>query len=277
MSLPVLCADDFAMSDGITHAVEALAADGRLSATSALVTGPLWNSHRHRVPPLRESLAVGLHLTLTWGEPRTRMRAFGGKFPDLHTVITKALVGTLPTEEIAHEFQRQLDVFQDATGDAPAFIDGHEHVHALPMVRTALLTALARTGHPKPWIIRVPSDSLAAILVRPAPVKALAVAALSTGFARACRRHSHLTNDSFAGFSTFSASLDPEAQLRRAFLKPASRHLVMCHPSSPSHPQLANDPIAASRLCEFRAIAASPWLPCAIWRKTTASSSLWSS
>ena len=42
------------------------------------------------------------------------------------------------------EIAAQLDTFTQALGRAPAYIDGHQHVHQLPVVRTLLLEEIAR-------------------------------------------------------------------------------------------------------------------------------------
>ena len=78
-----LCADDYALSHGVSVGIlEALRA-GRLSAVSALTNGPRW-------PALGRDLArgefdadVGLHLNLTLGAPLEAMPKFApkGAFP----------------------------------------------------------------------------------------------------------------------------------------------------------------------------------------------------
>ena len=39
--------------------------------------------------------------------------------------------------------RRQFDRFEDLTGHAPAFIDGHQHVHQFPQIRETLLQEAA--------------------------------------------------------------------------------------------------------------------------------------
>ncbi len=41
----VVCADDYGMSESVSRAIVALANQGRLSATSAMVLSPLWAEH----------------------------------------------------------------------------------------------------------------------------------------------------------------------------------------------------------------------------------------
>ena len=65
----ILCADDFAMSRGISDGILALAEAGRLSATSAMVNQPRWAEDAPRAVALRDRFALGLHLNLTFGAP----------------------------------------------------------------------------------------------------------------------------------------------------------------------------------------------------------------
>ena len=58
----VLCADDYALTEGVSRGIEELARAGRLSATSALVTTRHWPEHARRVAGLRRHVQVGLHL-----------------------------------------------------------------------------------------------------------------------------------------------------------------------------------------------------------------------
>src|SRR5262249_759423 len=65
----ILCADDFGMAPGISEAILSLAEGRRLSATSALVTGPLWPRYGPMIARLRNRVAVGLHINLSFGRP----------------------------------------------------------------------------------------------------------------------------------------------------------------------------------------------------------------
>ena len=139
-----LCADDYALSHGVSAGIlEALRA-GRLSAVSVLTNGPRW-------PALGRDLArgefdadIGLHFNLTLGAPLGTMPKFApkGAFPSVSEVIRLSARGKLPMDEIRDEIDRQLDRFQAVMMRPPDFVDGHQHVQALPAIRGALLDAL---------------------------------------------------------------------------------------------------------------------------------------
>ena len=139
-----LCADDYGLSHGVSVGIlEALRA-GRLSAVSALTNGARWPALGRDL--LRENFDadVGLHFNLTLGAPLAAMPIFApdGVFPPVSRVIKLAARKKLPMDEIRAEIERQLDRFEAVMELPPDFVDGHQHVQALPGVRGALLDAL---------------------------------------------------------------------------------------------------------------------------------------
>ena len=85
----ILCADDFAMTRGISEGILALAEANRLSATCAMVNMPHWPSQAAAAVALRDRFALGLHLNLTFGAPLGAMPllAPGGEFPSSDKIV----------------------------------------------------------------------------------------------------------------------------------------------------------------------------------------------
>ncbi len=265
----ILCADDFALTEGVTRGIAELADAGRLSATSALVTTRHWPAHAIRLNELRAKIAVGLHFNLSLGRPLGVMPWLcpTGNFPTLPAILRASLAWHIPRDEIAAEFTRQFEAFEGAMGYAPDFIDGHQHVHALPGVRDAVLSALAAKGAHPQTLIRDPSDGAAAILGRGAAVKkALFLATVARGFGEAARAAGFLTNTSFSGVSPFDETKSYRAELDRFFTKTSIRHLVMCHPGHVDEELPALDPVVGRRDQEFDALMRHEQLPALIWR-----------
>jgi hypothetical protein len=265
----ILCADDYAMTEGISRAIGELAAAKRLSATSVMVTSPHWPAAAARLQVHRGHLGVGLHLNLTLGKPLGAMPrlAPSGTFPGARGLALRAFCGLLDAGEVRAEIERQLEIFETALRAAPDHVDGHQHMHVLPVVRSALMDALQWRYPLRPPLVRNPSDRLAAITARRLAVpKALAVGALSAGLAGSARRHGLPTNDSFAGFSEFDESVPYTEELNRAWMQPGSRHLVMCHPGHPDDELGRLDPVVGRRRMEYDALMREPDLPARIWR-----------
>ncbi|NNM72674.1 ChbG/HpnK family deacetylase [Enterovirga sp. DB1703] len=229
----VLCADDYAMNEGVSRGILALAQMGRISATSAMTNAPGWPELAKRLDPLAGRIGTGLHLTLTWGGPLGAMPqlAPGGRLPGLRAVVEGSLSGRLPLGEVADEIGRQLDAFRQATGREPDFVDGHQHVHALPGIRQAVLGVLAARGLAGRLWLRDPADRPSAIIRRRvAAPKALLVAALSRGFGAQAGMAGFRTNRGFSGFSPFDPARDLHRDFAACLVAAGPAHLVMCHP-----------------------------------------------
>ena len=229
----VLVADDFGLTPAIGVAIRRLIDMGRLSATSCLVTSPHWPGEAARLRPVAETIDIGLHFNLTLGRPLGAMPklAADGRFPPLERLISRALMRRLDVDEIAGELDRQIDRFAAEFGRLPDFVDGHEHVHVLPVVRRAVIRVMVRRLAAAGAWVRDPAMRLADILRSPesAPA-AIAISCLAFGFRRLARRHGIAGNPVFRGVRRFSEE-PPYPQLFDYYLtdvQPGT--LIVCHP-----------------------------------------------
>ena len=140
----ILCADDYAQSHAISAGILQLISARRLSATSVFSQSPLW-------PVLARELAhadvdVGLHFNLT--EP------FVAGSRGLNYWLINSQLRALQRQQLKQRILEQIDAFSHALGRLPDYIDGHQHVHALPVVRLALTDAIAArwTDTPRPYV-----------------------------------------------------------------------------------------------------------------------------
>ena len=269
----ILCADDYALTEGVSRAIGELAAARRLSATSGMVTTRHWPTASARLSAHRGHLALGLHLNLTLGAPLGPMPKLAprGQFPGRNALMGRALLGTLQRAEIRGEIARQLDAFEIAIGHPPDHIDGHEHTHVLPGIRSPLLDVIAgRYGAIKP-LVRDPSDRWQAINARRlSRGKALVVASLAGGLAKQAGRLAIPTNIGFSGFSAFDESIPYADELAVALIEPGPRHILMCHPGHPDAELATLDPIVQRRRMEYEALMRDGSLSDRIWRPSRA-------
>jgi len=270
----ILCADDYAISEGVSRGIEELAAAGRISAASALVGLGIWNRLGGRLASLRDEIAIGLHVNLTLGAPVGPMPdlAPSGTLPMLAQLVRRGLSGTLDTGEIAAEVSRQIDRFEQATGHPPDFIDGHQHAHVLPGVRDGFVRAVSARFTGERPLIRDPADRVTAVLARGGAVlKALGICVLARGFGERVRRAGFPTNRGFGGVSAFDTTVPFARELARSFSHPGACHLVMCHPGYPDAEHSQVDPVARRRAQELEALMNAPALDKAIWHPIRAS------
>jgi predicted glycoside hydrolase/deacetylase ChbG (UPF0249 family) len=250
----VLCADDFGLTDGVSRGIVELAEAGRLSATGAMTNMPGWRRSAPALKPFAGRLGVGLHLNLTAGRPLGSMPnlAPGGAFPPLKGLLARALSGRLPASEVRAEIARQIDAFVEIYGEAPAFVDGHQHVHVLPVVRHAVLRELEARGYAGRLWLRDPSDRPASILSRRiGRRKALVVGALAKGFRKSARKAGFETNEGFSGFAPFDLSVAPYRIFEDALTRLGPRPVIMCHPGHVDVELRKLDPAVESRVAEL--------------------------
>ncbi|WP_262027514.1 ChbG/HpnK family deacetylase [Microvirga sp. Mcv34] len=250
----ILCADDFGIADGVSRGIVELAGMGRLSATGAMTNMPGWRRAAESLGGVRDRMAVGLHLNLTTGSPLGAMPVLApsGRFPTLKELLPKALKRQWPAVEIAREIARQIDAFEEVFGAAPAFVDGHQHVHVLPVIRPALIAALKARGYASRVWLRDPSDRATAILRRPiGRNKALIVKSLARGFASRAHEEGFRTNKGFSGFAPLDLSVPAARVFEEAFSSLGTHPLVMCHPGYVDDELRSLDPALESRVAEL--------------------------
>ena len=183
----------------------------------------------------------GLHLDFTEFAPQRR-----GLWP----LIGASLAHRLDSSALRDEIATQCALFEDATGRAPAYVDGHQHVHQLPGVRAALVQELRQrygdNADDLPW---VRSTAPAGQLWRDPKA---AIIALLGGWTntRRLRRQGVPLNHGFGGVYAFDQPT-PEGYGRHmaqwlAQLQPGS--LMMCHPATAP---VQGDAIGAQRAVEY--------------------------
>lgn len=235
-----VCADDYGQGPAIDRGILALAAQGRITALSCLVTPPRW---AEAGAALRGCpVAAGLHFNLTQGEPISpALRRRWPRLPGLGELIARAVLGRLPAE-LAGEFDAQLQRFVAFAGRAPAFIDGHQHVHALPGVRPAVLAAARRLGLPVRNTGRVcgPGFAFKRRVIEACGGRALAAELRAAGLRAA---------PALLGVYGFDPRADYRALMRGWLGTAPDGALLFCHPALGGSD--AGDAIAAARANEM--------------------------
>lgn len=246
----VVCVDDFGLDGAINDSVFALAAQARISATSCLVDAPYWRADARRlVNECGQRLDIGLHLNLSEAFPHAPA---GHRWAAL---VVKAYARALDRTALQAEIERQFDVFQQAAGRAPDFVDGHRHVHQLPMVREALLDVLQRRGS-RVWVRCTLPPKKAVAQPGKDRFKAAVIAALGgRRLKRLARERGLAQNRRMLGVYGFSGTEAAHQARLSAWLAAAGDgDLLMCHTALPGQVAPA-DPMAAARQLEHRLLA----------------------
>lgn len=241
-----LCADDFALSLSCSRRILNLTDLGRVSATSVLVQSAHWPDLAPELAARNGRIDVGLHFNLT--------HPFDECARPLSHWLLMSQLRHLPKDQLRDRLLEQIDLFTTYFQRLPDFIDGHQHVHAFPIIREALFEAVALRWRnaPKPYFrapdrLRHSGDSW---------FKASVLKAACDGFAEQARARGYTSPDWFAGLY----ALEPGAgypRLMRLWLASAPKcALIMCHPGDNE----IGDPIGTARAWEYHYLSGQEFL-----------------
>lgn len=246
----IINADDFAQSAAVDGAIIDLAERKAINATSALVLSPRWEKSANTLLGL--PIQVGLHLDLT----SEFTQPFNCYYP-LSKLIYAAYFRQLNQQRLEQMIDLQWDRFTACYGRSPDFIDGHQHVHQLPIVRAALFAVITKRG----WNLEQNRWLRCCFVTHWRGRKAAIISALG---ARRFQQQAHAlgikTNTDFAGVYNFSdhanMSLLWEGWLSALH---GNMPLIMCHIARPNQSNAADDvnevqtdSIYAARLNEYK-------------------------
>jgi len=250
----ILCADDYAQNDEISTGIRMAYAAGRINAVSCLTNMPDWPEAGDALTKMSSNGLFGLHLNFTFGHALSEAwsSAYGESFQSLPRFIFLNYLRLLKPEVIVAECSAQLKAFRQVMGRSPDFIDGHQHVHQLPMMRQALLDLF--TAQQLRAFVRVAiSNPLHASL------KALIIACLGGFSLRRVLKHANiLMNSSFGGVYCFQKSAYYRQFFKQFLVESAHHGLIMCHPGLSSNDQ--SDPLYASRYDELQYLMSEDFL-----------------
>lgn len=257
-----LCADDYGIAPGVGQAIRDLVARGRLTATGCMTVSPHWPAEAALLKPLRERCDVGLHLTLTGLTPLGPMPRLAptGQLPPLGRLLGLALTRRLDRAEIAAELERQLDRFEAVWGGPPDFLDGHHHVHQLPVVRNAMLDLYNRRLRQHGVWVRYCDEPLLDVLkCGVAPKRAAVISLLGRGWRRMARTADVPGNTQFRGVRDFTETAPYATLLARWLHRARPGLLIMCHPGLTDEALARVDTLTTPREDEYRTLASDAW------------------
>jgi chitin disaccharide deacetylase len=142
----IVHADDFGetaeITDGICEGIEA----GVVTSTSIVANMPATQYALRRVRSLAERASFGVHLNLCEGRPLTPGQSLVGRDGEFHgkrALIERAVLGKLSLRELEAEIVAQIALVHDSDV-AISHVDGHKHLHQLPLVSVVVAKVLPR-------------------------------------------------------------------------------------------------------------------------------------
>lgn len=167
----IVHADDFGETREITVGIRRGIESGAVTSTSIMANMPGTEFALGCVSALADRASFGVHLNLCEGTPLTAGRSLTdsqGLFLSKKQLFLRAVTGRLSLREVEAEVRAQIAVVRDA-GVAISHLDGHKHLHQLPVVMSAVANVLPTFGIERVRITRLGSVARArnaAVLVR---------------------------------------------------------------------------------------------------------------
>lgn len=249
----IICADDYGVDPNVDLAIVELARQARLSATSVLVDADISEGSVSALESI--DIDIGLHLNFT--------EVFGQLSPQsvmpLSKLIMRAHARLLPRSWVRANIERQLGRFEALFGRLPDYVDGHLHVHQLPVIRDELIEALTRRQLPSGFWVR---DTRAGAMpgwpwserFKSWVIGHLGMPRLASLVERAQLSRNH----GFFGVYDFTRAHRPFMQMLDDWLSQAGEGaLIMTHPA---RQVVANDPIGQARVAEYEGLASDDFL-----------------
>lgn len=255
-----ICADDYGLHPDVDLAIVDLGGRHRLGGTSVLVDAQGLRERSSWLDGL--DIDVGLHLNLTQvvgdldnSEVQT----------SLARLILACYLGSISRPWVQNAVRRQFDRFEDLFGRLPDYVDGHQHVHQLPVVRDVLLDELTRRSGPavfegagsqplqRPWIRSTQAISGLQHTGLRQWFKAMVIQGLGAcSMDRSARAAGFMGNSGFAGIYDFTRPALPYERLMQHWLDGCgSGSVIMAHPS---RAVLAGDPVGQARVAEYHVL-----------------------
>ena len=208
-------ADDLGLDASINDAIFDLADAGLLQGASLMVAGP---AVAHAIAGLRTrpGLKVSLHLVLSEGppiSPPSQIPLLVNAQGLLNLGFGQLLMASIWRRKHTRTLARQLEteikaqilIFQKLTGVQAIGLDGHQHIHLVPLVwRTllelepALRPVWLRTIR-EPWPTAISNASWLQCLLSAGLLKWLILSLLSSALQPTLKRNQIATNSSFSG------------------------------------------------------------------------------
>lgn len=240
-----LCADDYGQNIAVSRGILELVQRGIISAVSCLVNREDFNFYAERIKPFLPKIDIGLHFNLTDNYK-------------LILLLVKSKLHLLKRVEMEVEFNQQLNRFIQIMGREPDFIDGHQHVHQLPVICDAIFNVCnKRLGGKIPYIRYVNYEKFSRLPA--ARLKSLAIKLITDlRFKSKLKNLKIPYNRSFSGIYDFKNSYKYNKIFPQFLSVIQNNGIIMCHAG-----MLSNDPedfIAKNRYDEWQYFTSEQFL-----------------
>lgn len=246
-----ICADDFGQNQSIDEGILELVKLKRLQAVTVFTESTGWKLRASQLRAFEQSIDIGVHLNLT------QHFSNSSKKYGLGELLLRSHLGLISLETIKNDFRRQIELYIAKMHRLPTFLDGHQHVHAFPVINQALKEVIVEFWGDKPTLYVRDTSKLS---VNPDGFlfKKLILKISCEGLFKKMAAIGVNTTQAFTGVYNFSPNAN-YAELVQSWFRESHHHsLMMCHPGSAQKSE--DDPLYQARLNEFNYLSSDNFL-----------------
>ena len=249
--LITICSDDFGQNQSIDEGILQLVSLGRLQAVTVFTESPRWPDSSVQLRAFKNQIDIGIHLNLTESFPGSPKKY------NLNQLLILSHLRLINKDAIKSSFRKQIQLFQAQMGSLPDFLDGHQHVHAFPVINQALQEIIEEFwgAHPSLYV----RDSSKLNFNADGFLIKKFILHLACG--RLTKKMDAIqvpTTSSFTGVYDFNPQAN-YGQLVNGWLSTAkTQTLMMCHPAC--NPMSDADPLHEARVNEFNYLSSADFL-----------------
>ena len=264
------CADDFGLYSCVDDGIIELAHCRAIDLASCITVGNGdYTAGESTLRSLSQEVRAGLHIVFSGPRIRpisqkSRRGGFvgpDGNFLPLCKLVQNSFLRRLEMSLLRDEIKAQYHSFCDRFGKAPAFVDGHEYVHQLPMIAEALTDVLKEVSADGSLFVRNTSCFVAVDVSLKARVKSAILSSTGKSCGRRLAQAGLHVSGRCVGVLDYN-QISQVTWMKSAGILFGSKNpfLWVVHPAKPRGGRSNSDPIADGREKEFGYLISSEFL-----------------
>ena len=258
-----ICADDFGITEKVDRAIIELILNKRVSETSCMVLTQNFKNSSKELKKIPINFGKGIHITFTDFNSLTSPKSItkNGKFLSIKSLFLKILKKKISKYEIYNEINSQLDYFEQTMECKPDFIDGHHHVHQLPIISDVILEVLKkRYKNNFPWIRNTHEKKIKILERNISLFKTFLLSYYGNRLKKMAIKNNFKTNNGFSGIYNFSKTTNYYELFKKFLISINSNHLLMVHPGETDENLEKIDTVTYTRNLEKNFLNSSEFL-----------------
>ena len=258
-----ICADDFGITEKVDRAIIELILNKRVSETSCMTLTQNFKKSSKELKKISVNFGKGIHITFTDFNSLTSPKSIteNGKFLSLQSLFLKIFKKKISKYEVYNEIESQIDYFEQTMDCKPDFIDGHHHVHQLPVISDVILEVLKkRYKNDIPWIRNTHEKKIKILKRNISLFKTFLLSYYGNRLKKMAIKNSFKTNNGFSGIYNFSKTTNYKELFKKFLISVNNEHLLMVHPGETDENLEKIDTVTYTRNLEKNFLNSSEFL-----------------